>query len=605
MKPNYLLLFLAGLASPWLVPAMRAQGAPQYILIDLCPPDAQGGLAAAVNESGQAVGSFDPPSGNDRGFLWSGGRLMRLDPPGGVISQAFGINDEGVVVGITSATLSGPPRPTRWRDGAAEDLGTLGGPGGYAYAINNAGMIVGTAAPPSGAPRAYRLVDGTMDDIGTGIASTAFALNEAGWIAGVRFIAPGDAGRRAVLWNISGGWIQPEFVRAGPSAFHDVNAGRIAVGVSQDVDGNDRAMKFTANGSLLEDLGTGWGTHSAAFSINDSGWIVGAIAGATPPSRGFLHIDGVFHDLNNGLLGAEGWTVTSARAINNRGWIAGGARDSSGVQHAVLLVPRTLAVSALVNLSIRAGLQPGRPVIAGVSVGGLGGRMLLARGVGPGLEPFLPEGVPAALDTRITVFDKAGEPEVSNDDWSATAEISAAARDVGAFGLGSGSHDAALLHAFTEQRTIHLGATGEGVGLVEVYDTRRTSNIARLVNLSARYHVGVGDDVLIAGFVIEGAGPKALLIRGVGPGLEGLVDGHLLDSRIAVYDANGAVIAENDDWAANLASVFDAAHAFALPAGSKDAALVVSLEPGAYTVHLSGGPADTGEGLIEVYDLDL
>lgn len=44
--------------------------------------------------------------------------------------------------------------------------------------------------------------------------------------------------------------------------------------------------------------------------------------------------------------------------------------------------------------------------------------------------------------------------------------------------------------------------------------------------------------------------------------------------------------------------------AFALPAGSLDAGLLVNLAPGAYTVQLSGTSNGTGVGLIEVYDAD-
>ncbi|MBE2212656.1 MAG: hypothetical protein IAE82_02205, partial [Opitutaceae bacterium] len=518
------------------------------------------------------------------------------------------INDAGVVVGITSATLAGPPRPTRWIRGVAEGLGTLGGPGGYAYAINRDGTIVGNAAPALGAPHAFRFAGGSMSSLGTiaGHGSGALSINDEGWAVGFYYTAPSSTARQAVIWRPGGGWILPGALGSGPSSAYGINASGLVVGVSQAADGNDHAVRYDAAGTrVLEDLGTGWGTRSIAYGVNDDGWIVGAIAGAKAPARAFLWVDGDFHDLNAGLLGAEGWTVTSARSINSRGWIAGGAINPAGAPRAVLLLPRAASASALVNFSIRAGLQPDRPVIAGLSVGGIGGRILVARGVGPGLVRLLPATVTAATDTRITVFDKAGLPEAANDDWVEDAALDEACTEVGAFALAPGSRDAAMLHGFVEQRTIHLESTDTGVGLVEVYDTRRTSNLARLVNLSARYHVGSGDEVLIAGFAIEGTAPKALLIRGVGPGLAGRVSGHLLDARLVVYDGDGRAIAENDDWPANLASVFSAVSAFGLPAGSKDAALVVSLPPGTYTVHLSGEAGETGEGLIEVYDLDL
>ena len=603
-----LLLLARGLLCSALCVACVALGQPRHVLVDLGTFGGPASTAAAVNDAGQVVGIAEVPGGDDRAFVWSDAVMTRLDPPGGVISQAFGINKDGVVVGISAASLAGPPRPTRWIGGVAEDLGTLGGPSGYAYGVNASGAIVGAAAPASGPPRAFLFVDGGMTDLGTfaGIASSALSINESGWIVGHYPTSPSNATRRAFVRHPGGGWYLPGTFGGGFSIAYGINAAGIVVGVAEAADGTDHAFCYDARGDqVIEDLGTGWGTQSLAYSINDHGAIVGSIGGGSPSPRAYLLVDGVHHDLNAGLLGATGWTVTDARSINNQGWIAGMARAPDGTPRAVLLLPRGEGTSALTNLSIRAGLKRGRPLIAGVSVGVGGGRILVVRGIGPGLVRLLAPDVTAATDTRLTVFDKAGEPEIANDDWDGGTTLRDAFASVGAFSLAEGSRDAAVLHGFIEQRTIHLESTDDGVGLVEVYDTRRTSNLARLVNLSARYLVGSGDDVLIAGFTIEGSGPKTLLIRGVGPGLAGRVEGHLTDGRIAVFDADGRRIAENDDWPVNLASVFAEVGAFGLPAGSKDAALVTSLAPGTYTVHLSGAPGEAGEGLIEVYALDL
>lgn len=43
--------------------------------------------------------------------------------------------------------------------------------------------------------------------------------------------------------------------------------------------------------------------------------------------------------------------------------------------------------------------------------------------------------------------------------------------------------------------------------------------------------------------------------------------------------------------------------AFALPAGTKDAAVVLTLAPGAYTALVSGADGSTGVALVEVYEL--
>jgi hypothetical protein len=66
----------------------------------------------------------------------------------------------------------------------------------------------------------------------------------------------------------------------------------------------------------------------------------------------------------------------------------------------------------------------------------------------------------------------------------------------------------------------------------------------------------------------------------------------------------GAVVAANDDWNNSLLveQVGDAVDAFNLAPGSADAAIVVVLNPGSYTVRVSGANATTGIALVEVYE---
>ena len=135
------------------------------------------------------------------------------------------------------------------------------------------------------------------------------------------------------------------------------------------------------------------------------------------------------------------------------------------------------------------------------------------------------------------------------------------------------------------------------------------SGVAGLVNLSARTRVGTGSELLITGFVIAGSEPKRLLIRGVGPALAGFgVGGVLADPQLALYrQGSSAVLRQNDDWglggATAPAAAAAQAGAFALPANSRDAALLVVLEPGAYTAQISGAGGGTGVALLELYDV--
>ena len=105
-------------------------------------------------------------------------------------------------------------------------------------------------------------------------------------------------------------------------------------------------------------------------------------------------------------------------------------------------------------------------------------------------------------------------------------------------------------------------------------------------------------------FKLTGTGPKQLLLRAAGPGLATFgVPNTLGDPALAVFNAAGGRIAENDNWAAALQSTFDAVGAFRLPSGSRDAALVSNLPPGSYTVQVRGADGGTGEALVEIYEV--
>ncbi len=133
----------------------------------------------------------------------------------------------------------------------------------------------------------------------------------------------------------------------------------------------------------------------------------------------------------------------------------------------------------------------------------------------------------------------------------------------------------------------------------------------RLVNVSTRAYVGSGYRTLTGGFVVTGEAAQRVLVRAPGPVLAsdfGL-SGALADPLLRVNQLGGGVVAENDNWAAsagNAAAVSAAgatAGAFAFPAGSRDAALVVDLAPGAYSAEVTGVGGATGLALVEAYEV--
>jgi hypothetical protein len=79
--------------------------------------------------------------------------------------------------------------------------------------------------------------------------------------------------------------------------------------------------------------------------------------------------------------------------------------------------------------------------------------------------------------------------------------------------------------------------------------------------------------------------------------------GTLADPTLSVFDASGSLIAENDNWASDPRSAELSANGLA-PDNTTEAAIVTTLDPGAYTVVATGKDSDSGLGLVEVYDLN-
>ena len=132
---------------------------------------------------------------------------------------------------------------------------------------------------------------------------------------------------------------------------------------------------------------------------------------------------------------------------------------------------------------------------------------------------------------------------------------------------------------------------------------RQTPTNAALVNISTRLLVQTGDNVGIGGFIITGTDAKKVLIRGMGPTLTGAgVPNALQDPVLQLYDGAGALVIGNDDWKTPQETVI-AATGLA-PGDDHEAAILLTLQPGSYTVIESGKNGTSGVGLVEVYDLD-
>lgn len=268
----------------------------------------------------------------------------------------------------------------------------------------------------------------------------------------------------------------------------------------------------------------------------------------------------------------------------------------------IVITPPARPEAFLSNLSVRSLLPSARAVLnVGFVIQSDGPKTLVLRAVGPALTGF---GVAEAVaDPRLEVFDAASVQTAVNDDWfGGDAELFA---KLGAFPLRPGSADAALVADMPSgPGTAHARATGAGVVLVEIYDPGAATR-SKIVNLSARALVGPGEQLMIGGFSVSGSGSKRLLIRAMGPALAAFGVGNVLaDPALVVHGSDGAQIAANDNWDPAIAASFGAAGAAALPVGSRDAAVVVTLAAGdTYTAIVRSANGATGEALLEIYEL--
>ncbi|MBI5693263.1 MAG: hypothetical protein HZC55_24560 [Verrucomicrobia bacterium] len=276
--------------------------------------------------------------------------------------------------------------------------------------------------------------------------------------------------------------------------------------------------------------------------------------------------------------------------------------------------------SQLLNISTRGNSDN---LTAGFVIVGSTPKTVLVRAVGPSLRAF---GVTGPIDDPVITLSRTsgGVTQVgSNNNWSGTPtykdpvdvgfDIKQTSARVGAFRLDS-NLDAALLAtlppgAYTAQVSSAVGSARRGVALVEVYDANIFPADRRMVNISTQGNVAPGEHTLIAGFVISGTDLKQVLIRAAGPGLTSfIVTGTLADPVLTVADNTGATVVANNDWGTNtnaidIALAATKVGAFPFAAGSRDAAALVSLKPGAYTALVTGADGATGVALVEVYEV--
>src|SRR5438874_1629149 len=111
----------------------------------------------------------------------------------------------------------------------------------------------------------------------------------------------------------------------------------------------------------------------------------------------------------------------------------------------------------------------------------------------------------------------------------------------------------------------------------------------QLFNISTRGFVGIGDAVLIGGFIVTGNGMvnSKVLIRAAGPSLTALsVSGALQDPVLRLFNSSGTVIASNDNWKDTQQAAIEATGL--APTDDRESAILATLPAGAYTAIVSG-----------------
>ena len=236
-------------------------------------------------------------------------------------------------------------------------------------------------------------------------------------------------------------------------------------------------------------------------------------------------------------------------------------------------------------------------MIGGFIIDGIVAKRVALRAIGPSLASA---GVSGALaDPVLQIMDSTGSVVATNDNWNIPGE------EVSAIGLAPGdAREAALVitlapGAYTA--IVSGKAATSGVALFELYDLDVTTG--RVANISTRSRVDLGDNVMIGGFIINATTATPIIVRAIGPSLiAGEVVDALLDPTLEVYDSNGTLLAANDNWRTDQEAEILASTA--PPTDDREAAVVSTLAPGAYSAVIRGANDTTGVALVEVYALN-
>jgi sugar lactone lactonase YvrE len=290
-------------------------------------------------------------------------------------------------------------------------------------------------------------------------------------------------------------------------------------------------------------------------------------------------------------------------------WVSGnilkftpsGVRTIFAARNYVTAMAFQPSAAQLLNISTRARvLTQDEVLIGGFIITGTQNKTVLIRGIGPSLSAF---GLAVPLtDPTLELHDHTRALIASNDNWKDSQQS-----QISATGLAPSSDFESVILATLAPGAYTAVLRGKamttGTGLVEIYDVDQNAN-TQITNLSSRGFVGTGDDVMIGGTIFRGSPGAAyrILVRAIGPSLASFgVASPLLDPALSLHDANGNVIATDDNWKDS--QQLEIAATGLGPTDDRESVIIATLPAGAYTAIVRGVNGTTGVGLVEVFNL--
>lgn len=330
---------------------------PTYIVTDLGTLGGSGANALSISQNGLIAGGADAieawwPDDLRHAFLWNSGSMKDLGTLGhGAISEGWGVNDLGQVVGISEVErFTAEFIAFFWDGNQMINLGTLGGHESGAYAINNRGQIIGSSDTASSEHHATLWYQNSIRDLGTlgGAFSYAWDINEQGQVVGKSWIER-PAGEHAFLWlpipayGLSAG-MHDLGTLGGTSEAWGINDHGQVVGTAQCSYEFRQHAFLWENGRMIDLTGNSNANVTIAWDINNHGQIVGVEMFSVPdedyPYRATLWQNHNTIDLNTCIPRDSGWYLLNANGINDAGQIVGyGVHRGYSSARAFLLTP--------------------------------------------------------------------------------------------------------------------------------------------------------------------------------------------------------------------------------------------------------------------------